>query len=317
MSSLRKISRSRNFMNTGITLSIAIGDEVSTVDALDAIELAFGEFDRIVKLYTRFNDTSELSKLNAASKTGPSWYPVSKEFQFLIQTMLDLAAQSKGAFDPTIIDFLEEYGYDKHYNFRKLEEDNLTSRISTLASTRPSWREIEVRPLEVKLAQGQRLDLGGIGKGYAMDCAAAHLAQFKNYLINAGGDLICQGVNEMGEPWQLALKHKHEDQEIIIGKFQAEKPESPVALGCSGSWARKVKDFHHLLHPSSGKPVAELATVFVTAPTAMLADGWATALFVGGKELLPVIPKGYEAVLVSHDGQITGTPALIEKLFPK
>lgn len=318
---MRKVKRSRDFMKTTITISVAAEGAFSTIEVQDAIELAFGEFDRIVNLYTRFNQTSELARLN---RSGGRWHKVSGEFYDLVNKMLELAEKSDGAFDPTTIDFLEVYGYDPNYDFSKLENPKLDEMVREIAKKRASWREIELKSEDtaaisgkqesevpetahfVKLKKGQRIDLGGIGKGYATDCAAGHLEHFGNFLIDAGGDIRCQGTNEKGEPWRLALKHKHQDTEMIIGHIEATKP---TALASSGSWARKVKNFHHLINPQTGEPAGTIATVYVTAPTTTQADGWATALFVGGKELLEKTAdaEGIEVLLIDEVGKAIAT----------
>lgn len=317
-----KISHARKFMNTTITIDVVKDEQHSTVEINDAIELAFGEFDRIVKKFTRFNQDSELSNLN---RNGGNWTGVSEEFVMLVNKMLDLSKATDGAFDPTVIDFLETYGYDPNYDFSKLDNPDLNNMVEKMAKERPSWREIEVNEQEnkVKLAAGQRIDLGGIGKGYAIDCAYDHLDKFENFLIDGGGDIRCKGLNDKGEPWQLNLLHKDKQKMVnpdassndqvesapdIIGQVNV----SNIAIACSGSWARRVKQFHHILDPKTGAPVESMQTVYVSAPDATTADAWATALFVGGKELLERLPEGAGAVLIDANNK-----AIITEKFPK
>jgi thiamine biosynthesis lipoprotein len=262
-------------MNTLITFKV-VQNESSTVEIKNAIEEGFGEFDRIVKKYTRFNENSELSNLN---RNSGNWVQVSDEFFMLIEYMLKMAKETDGAFDPTIIDFLEVYGYDKNYDFSKLDNPKLDSMVEKIANERRSWKEIELNKesLQVKLAETQRIDLGGIGKGYAIDCAYNRLIKVSNgFLIDAGGDIRASGRNENGEYWKVGLKtSEFEDKNF---EFRILKNE---ALACSGSWARRVKQFHHLINPKDGKPVAKkYSTVYVSADTGLEADSWATALFV-------------------------------------
>lgn len=340
-----KISHAREFMKTTITIDVIKTEQHSTIEINDAIELAFGEFDRIVKKFTRFNQDSELSNLN---RNGGTWTGVSEEFVMLIDKMLELSRATDGAFDPTVIDFLETYGYDPNYDFGKLDNPDLNNVVDKMAKTRPSWREIEVNAEknEVKLATGQRIDLGGIGKGYAIDCAYRHLDKFESFLIDGGGDIRCKGTNDKGEPWQLNLLHKNKqaaknvdatkdvqtsgrENKAIDGKIETDEhgksdnensaPDvigqvkvSDMAIACSGSWARRVKQFHHILDPKTGAPVESMQTVYVSAPDATTADAWATALFVGGKELLEKLPAGAGAILIDANNK-----AIITETFPK
>lgn len=282
------LSRQKNFMNTVITIKV-VQDTQSTVTILDAIESAFGEFDRIVKSYTRFNEDSELSNLN---RNAGSFVKVSDEFLTLIKFMLDLAEKTDGSFDPTIIDFLEVYGYDKNYDFSKLNNPKLDELVQDKLNSRKSFKEIEIDEAnkKVRLAKSQKIDLGGIGKGYAIDCAFEKLssAKLKNFLIDAGGDIRASGKNEQDLFWTVGLKHKNEnDEEVILGEVELKNK----ALACSGSWARKVKQFHHLINPRTGKPENSRKTVYVEADTGLLSDSWATAIFVGGQQVADKAPS--------------------------
>ncbi len=300
-------------MNTIITIAVAQTDGDSTVEISDAIEAGFGEFDRIVKKFTRFNQDSELSNMN---RNAGKWTTVSEELVSLVKQMLDLAEATSGAFDPTIIDFLETYGYDPNYDFSKLDKPDLDKLVKKIASERKSWRDIEldIPNHRIKLAETQRIDLGGIGKGYAIDLAMQKLSQFDNALVDGGGDIRVKGTNENGEPWQLGLKHFNpgDKEPHIVGKIVSDD----IALASSGSWARKVKQFHHIIDPTTGEPVEGLQTVFVTAPNATLADSWATALFVGGKSLLKKLPENMAAMLIDKENHasVTGSfPEFIKK----
>lgn len=282
-------------MNTEISISVVKSDQQSTVEINDAIEDGFSQFDNVVKKYTRFNQDSELSNLN---RNSGKWAQVSPELFRLVRLMVSLSEKSNGAFDPTVIDFLETYGYDPNYDFSKLENPDLDKSVQEITEKRSHWSEIEFdeQNMRIKLSQNQRVDLGGVGKGYAVDLAADVLKDLNNFMISAGGDILVRGKNEKGNDWQIALKHKNnQGEEILVGEISA----TDIALTSSGSWARKVKQFHHIIDPTTGKPTDGLATVFVTGTTATMADGWSTALFVGGHPLIESLPEGYSALLIS------------------
>jgi thiamine biosynthesis lipoprotein len=294
---MKLVERQFNFMNTTITIKVVQQQEL-TVKVSQAIENAFGEFDRIVKKYTRFNESSELSNLN---RSAGEWVQVSDEFLFLIKTMLALAGKSDGVFDPTIIDFLEIYGYDAKYDFTKLDNLDLKNIVEKRAKTRPSWKEIEIdeENKKVKLALTQKIDLGGIGKGYAIDCAHDRLKEVvENFLIDAGGDIRASGKNEEDKKWNVGLKSiDSQNNPVILASLELDNE----SLASSGSWARKVKNFHHLINPTTGEPENKFKTVFVTAPTAMESDAWATTLFVGGEKILEKLPENYSYYLDKNE----------------
>lgn len=291
---MNTIIKQKEFMKTTITFKV-IQDSEKTVDILNAMEEGFGEFDRIVKTYTRFEETSELSNLN---RQQGRWINISEEFCYLIDYMLALAEKTNGAFDPTVIDFLETYGYDKNYDFSKLEKPELDAMVQKLAKERPSFREIELdkKNLKVKLVKSQRLDLGGIGKGYAIDCAYNKLNVFDNFLVDGGGDIRVKGKNDKKEPWIVDLLGFKNDRKQIVGQVQLNND----SIAGSGSWARKFKQFHHLINPTTGKPQNTYSTVFVQAPTSIESDSWATALFVGGNQITNLMPENFKYFLIEN-----------------
>lgn len=292
---MNTIIKQKEFMKTTITFKV-VQDKEKTVDILNAMEEGFGEFDRIVKTYTRFEDTSELSNLNRQPER---WINISEEFCYLIDYMLTLAEKTDGAFDPTVIDFLETYGYDKNYDFSKSEKPELDSLVQKLVNERPSFRDIELdkKNLKVKLAKNQKLDLGGIGKGYAIDCAYNKLNKFDNFLIDGGGDIRAKGKNDKKELWLVDLLGFRNDKKEVVGQVKLDNE----SIAGSGSWARKFKQFHHLINPKTGKPQNKYSTVFVQAPTSIESDSWATALFVGGEPIANLMPKNFKYFMIANN----------------
>ncbi len=281
-SSMHKTSRTKKYMNTDITLHV-VSEKPDTVKTLDAIEEVFGEFDRIVKKFTRFNEDSELSNLNRSSG---DWVVVSEEFFKLIKFMLKMNRDTNGVFDPTIIDFLEVYGYNKDYDFSKLENPSLDKMVMSIAKNRARADEIQVDESKssVKLVIGQKIELGGCGKGYALDQSRDILLKlgFNNFLIDGGGDLLANGLNDKGVLWEVGLYNFENGMKVLKGMTKLDNE----ALASSGGWARKVKQFHHLINPTSGTPENKFTTVFVRAKDAIIADSLATTLFVGGEEAI-------------------------------
>ncbi len=272
----RLIEREKSFMSTLITIKV-VQNTNSTVKINEAIEEAFLQFNNVVDKYTRFNEDSELSNLN---RNSGKFVKITKEFFDLIKFMLSMSEKTDGAFDPTIIEFLEVYGYDKNYDFSKLENPKLDSLVKKILKEKKSWREIELNEEEnsVKLPEGLKIDLGGVGKGYAVDLAYESLKKVSDdFLIDAGGDIRVSGKNLEGKFWTVGLK----DIDGIHGTVELKDK----ALSSSGSWAKKIKQFHHLIDPRLGKPAdRNFSTVFVLGETSLITDAWATALFILGEE---------------------------------
>jgi thiamine biosynthesis lipoprotein len=138
-----------------------------------------------------------------------------------------------------------------------------------------------------------RLDLGAVAKGLAVDAAARELEPFRDFAIDAGGDLYLAGRNPAGEPWCVGIRHPRLDGQLVDVLHVSNK-----AVCTSGDYERRGPDGgdgqHHILDPRTGSSPLGVASVTVVADTAMLADGLATAAFALG-------PAAGIALLVRHD----------------
>lgn len=300
-------------MNT--IIRITLFSDKPTIYTQQKIQDAFACFDQVVKKFTRFSPKSELSVLN---NSGGKPMKVSRKLFMLIEYMLELANQTNGSYDPTIIDLLETYGYDQKSNFESLDDPNLFDKIQKLIKLRPHFSTIKLdkNNLTIELAKRQRLDLGSVGKGYAIDLAYDLLEEFPSFMINAGGDIRVKGPKPDGGEWEIGLQktqppNKRVIGEELIGKIQIKKG----SLCGSGGWARKVKFFHHLLNPKTGMPINSISQTFTYAKTAMEADAWATILFTLGIEGFKLLEEqNISGMVVGNDGSISYTGDIFSKV---
>lgn len=294
-------------MNTVVRIRVVT--DSPTVATRNDINTAFAQFDDVVRKFTRFNDTSQLAVLNQNSGKE---YPVSAELFQIVEIMLQIAGLSGGAYDPTIIDLLEAYGYGKNMDFSKLDRPELFREIKAITALRASFSEIKLnkKKLTIKLVKGQRLDLGSIGKGYAIDLAAGILLKHQGFIINAGGDIRAGGKNLDGNYWKAGLlKTAPPNAKISDPGFFGYVELKDSSVAGSGGWARKVGFFHHLLNPKSGLPINEVSQTYITGPDSIQTDAWSTALFAMGVPGLKVMEKntGLEGLIVMSNGKIKTT----------
>ncbi len=178
-----------------------------------------------------------------------------------------------------------------------------------LLKNRADYKDVKLNKAEssIQLASKQKIDLGNIGKGYAIDLATKTLSKkLTSFYINAGGDVYASGLNESSSPWNIGLSIP-EKATSIFGSIKLEN----MSLAGSGSWAIKYKDFHHLLNPKTGKPVKDISQSFVIHKSAMMADGLATLLFLTGKNGLAILETQKIGGLIIKDNQ-----AISNKYFP-
>jgi len=273
--------------------------EQSVDQAQEAIRAVFRECHRIDQDFSRFRTDNQLSELN--SRIG-DWTKVSAEMYFLLEKAEEITRKTNGVFYLGIKKILEDWGYDPNYTFQASSEIR-ESDTSLLAYELRAGNEVKI---------SQPIELGGLGKGYALDHMSAILADFPNVCIDAGGDLYARGMHAAGTPWKVVFEHPL-DLTMAIGEVSVDG----FFLAASNPLKRNWANYHHLVDPHLKKPANNMLAVYTQAKTGLLADAYSTALFVLGfekaKELLQHIPV--EAMLVSPQGEIYRTEGFEGELF--
>jgi thiamine biosynthesis lipoprotein len=258
---------------------------VETDEASGALAAAEAEFHRLEELLSRFRPDSELSRLNdeGTLAAGPDLLRVVE---------LALAAQEStgGRFDIRVHDALVAAGYDR--SFELVVPDDATPAVPP--ARRPGG--IDVRGGVVSLDAGVRLDLGGIGKGYACERAAEILGTAGPCLVNAGGDIATRAGS-----WTVAVETAAEPLTLELS--------GSSALATSGRdlrrWRRAGREMHHLIDPTTGLPSeSDLLRVTAVAHDAVAAEVAAKGLFLAGARAAREEANrlGIPAVLVTRDG---------------
>jgi thiamine biosynthesis lipoprotein len=265
-------------MGTGIELLLEAEDGEQARSALRAVE---EEFERLEAMLSRFRPASELSQLN---RDGRILAP--PDLERVLELALEAREQTGGRFDPTVHDALTQAGYDR--SFEQIEPDadagagSQGARCGGRVAIDPETGTIELEP-------GFHVDLGGIGKGYAVDRAIEILAVRGPCLVNAGGDLAVRGE----EPWPIGVEDGP-TLELTRG-----------AIATSGRdrrrWRRGGHELHHLIDPATGLPSeTDLLRVTVVASSAVEAEVLAKSLFLAGEE--EAAAAGVPALLVTTGG---------------
>jgi thiamine biosynthesis lipoprotein len=265
-----------------------------------ALRRALGWFATVEAAASRFDPTSELRRL--VERVGQD-VPVSPLLFEAIRFALALAELTDGAFDPTVGRALQDLGFDAHH---------ATGQRHPAARLEPAtFRDVSIdeRGRTVRLRRRVALDLGAVAKGLAIDLAARELAPFGDLCVEAGGDLYAGGANAEGRPWRVGVQHPRDHARLADALLVAD-----AAVCTSGDYERRTADGagHHLVDPRTGRPVGALASVTVVAPSAMLADGLATAAFVLGPDAGPrlLAEQGVAGVFITPSGEVTSTGAL-------
>jgi len=185
-----------------------------------------------------------------------------------VRFALQVAEETDGAFDPAVGHRMEALGFDREHRSGEIVRSLVPSGANV------SYRDVEIDPeaRTITLRRPLTLDLGAVAKGLAVDMAARELADFRDFAIDAGGDLYLGGSNPQGAPWSVGIRHPRRGG--LIDTLRV----SNQAVCTSGDYERP----NHILDPRTGAAANAVASATVVAPTAMLADSLATAAFVLG-----------------------------------
>ena len=254
----------------GTLVTIHIVDSGTEDDA--AMERAFGWFYEIEARCTRFNPQSELMQLLA--QVGVP-VPASAILYEAVRFALMLAEESGGAFDPTVGHRVAARGFNREHRTGEIVHTPIAPDDDV------NYRDVQLEPdrRTITLRRPLTLDLGAVAKGLAVDTAARELEPFRDFAIDAGGDLYLGGSNPQGAPWLVGIRHPRKDHELIDSLRVSNQ-----AVCTSGDYERRTPGSaaHHILDPRTQAPAHSVASATVVASGAMLADGLATAAFVLG-----------------------------------
>jgi len=285
-------------MGTIVSADVAVNSDSEKKRAEEALESVQKIFQENEKRFSRFTNDSELIKIN--QNTGKT-VSISDSMAEILNLCLEFNAKYP-LFDPRIIGNLEKIGYRKDFekhNFNQpaVENDKLESFNRLLKD------DLKLNLQEKKVQLEKRIDLGGIAKGFTADKAVAFLQQekFDNFIIDAGGDIYAQGLNETAELWKIDIEG------IAMGKILLGLSGEAVATSGIGKrrWKSGEQKVHHLLNPfQPDKFSPDLKSVTAVAEKTVLADVLAKTLFILGREegLKEAQDKKIKAIFLDYKG---------------
>ncbi|HSO94177.1 MAG TPA: FAD:protein FMN transferase, partial [Candidatus Dormibacteraeota bacterium] len=248
------------------------GDQART-----AVERAFGWFEYVERVCSRFDENSEVVSL---SRLPGRPLRVSRTLFQLIEFALALNRLSNGAFDVTVGGLMESRGFDRNYR-----TGGRHGFAGAIAPALAGEIVLDAEERTVMLARPFLLDLGAVAKGLAIDLAARELGRFAMFSIDAGGDIYVAGQPEKGG-WRVGVQDPERG-----GAAREILKVADAAVCTSGGYQRVTErpGQHHVLDPRTRVSPGDVLSATVVAPNAMLADGLSTALFILGAEGLALV----------------------------
>ena len=266
----------------------------SEVNGVIAASTALDEIDRLESQLTVFRDSSEVSYVNAHAAERP--IKISDDLFDLFSLCQRLYRETEGAFDITSGPLTRCWGFLRRQG--RLPELAEIAAARAVVGSDKMLLEDGAKTIQF-LQPGVEINLGSIGKGYALDRAASLISgDVRNVLLNAGASSMrAVGVGEDGRGWLVGLRHPRSKFKRI-GMLRLKN----CALSTSGNeeqfFEHGNRRYSHIIDPRSGWPAEGVTSVSVVAPTGALSDALATAFFVAGREFAERYCATHEDILV-------------------
>ncbi len=318
LSSPATIERSFRAMGSSVELLVCIPESQPGDDwATGLLDGATALIESLERRWSRFRPDSELSEMNASGRAEG----LSPETFALIADALRGWQLTDALFDPTVYDALLAAGYDRSFHELSLRHPNPDPATAPVDDDTPRAPapgpvgiELDDRVRAVRLPDGVRLDLGGIGKGRAADLVAEHLVNegATGACVNLGGDVRIVGQLPGGRPWDIGVEDPFDDsRHLEVLRLAA----GAVATSARTrrTWRHNGRPAHHLIDPATGRPAARgVAAVTVVAAEAAWAEVLSKAAFVAGPDRgAELIERcGAAGLLVTDEGERIDTPGL-------
>jgi thiamine biosynthesis lipoprotein len=268
-----------------------------------AAEEAAEEVQRLDRMLSNYIPTSDLSQINRDAGNGP--VRVAPELFDLLTECMKYSRASEGAFDVTVGPLMKVWGFYKGTG-------RLPHRAEILgALSRVGYQKIQLDPSNhsVQFARdGMNIDLGGIGKGYAVDRMVDIIRKdgIRVGLISAAGSSIYAMGAPPTEPrgWKVSIKNPKKPSTTIQDVYLKDQ-----SMSTSGNYEKffyaEGRMWSHIMDPRTGYPAEGILSVSVIAPKTIDSEAWTKPFYINGRQWAANHkPKGFR-VFVCEDKKET------------
>ena len=293
------VKRTQVHMGTLVSITAVASSRQTAQEAASA---GFQEVHRLEDLLSTWIATSELSHVNQAA--GLEAIAISPDTMRVLEWAIEMARLTEGGFNILVGPAVEAWSV--------LDRQQVPSEMA-LQAVRPLT---DLKSLFLNTAQGtaylaktgMRVDVGGIGKGYAADMAVAAMqkAGATAGVVALSGDIKTFGKLPGGTQFSFGIQHPRREGAVLA--FVDLQDE---AISTAGDYERYFERdgvrYHHILDPVTLQPARDCQSVTIVARDGITADGLDTGVFVMGRErglaLIERLP-GVGAIIVDRDGKV-------------
>jgi FAD:protein FMN transferase len=303
------VKRVQMQMGTLVSITAVAGNEAVAHAAATA---GFAEIRRLEELLSTWISTSELSRVNASAGVKP--IHVSMDTLMVVQRAMQAAEMTDGGFNIAIGPAVEAWNVmDGQRIPTRSELDALRPLVDLRAV------HVDVREQTIYLDKpGMRIDVGGIGKGYAADQAVEALRRAGALagVVALSGDIKTFGRMPGGKMFPVGIQHPRNDGSVLAWIDLQDE-----AISTAGDYERFFERdgvrYHHILDPRTLQPARSCQSVTVVAREGIWADGLDTGIFVmgveSGMQLVEALPE-VEAIIVDFEGHVYVSSGLQDRI---
>jgi len=272
----------------GTYLAVTVDDGVPA----NALAACFAEARALDRVLSRYDEASELTRLNALGGG-----PASPVLRRVLGQALRLAHATDGAFDVSVGALTDLWRRPQRPNTAEITGAKATVGAVALA------------PDGVTLGPGTALDFDGFAKGVAVDACVRQLREegVLRALVNFGeSSIYALGTPPDASAWVLDVRGPDPDSLVARLRLRDEAASVSAVYGAMGRHA--ANDVGHIIDPRSGRPLAEDVVGVVVAPTAARAEALSKAVLVWGESGLARVERivGVRAARITRVGLARG-----------
>jgi len=300
-------------MGTELHVTIWSADDARAETASSAV---FREFDRLDDMMSVWKGQSDIVRINGAA--GEHAVPVSSETRDVLHDARQISEQTDGTFDITFAALSGLWKFDYQDKDESIPDRKEIERRLPLVDYRDVVVDDAAGTVMLR-RKGMRVNLGGIGKGYAVDRAVDILRRsgLRDFMIQAGGDMYVGG-SRGDRPWRLGIRDPRGPADRIFAALDL----SDATFSTSGDYERFfMKDgvrYHHIIDLRTGEPARLSRSVTLVTDHAVVADALAKGVFIlgpdAGMALIERTP-GVQGVIVSAKNEVSISSGLRKRLI--
>jgi FAD:protein FMN transferase len=303
------VTRAQMQMGTLVKITAVARDESGAQAAATA---GFAEIHRLEELLSTWIPTSELSRVNALAGVMP--VPVSHDTMTVVQGAIQVAELTDGGFNIAIGPAVDVWNVIEG---RRVPTESELDALRHMVDLHAVHVDAQRQTIFLDKS-GMRIDVGGIGKGYAADrvVLAMKSAGAVAGVVALSGDIKTFGRLPGGRTFPVGIQHPRKEGEVLAF-IDLEDEAISTAGDYERFFEREGVRYHHILNPRTLQPARGCQSVTVIAREGIWADGLDTGIFVMGAELgmqlVEALPD-VEAIIVDHEGLVHVSSGLRDRI---